>query len=287
MTRPPPSPRIHFILAREAPVAVVFRRGPSKQVAVLKWDLRTDEVTLGQWLKGRIYPMRSDLSPDGRHMIYFAGDARWEGSMGGAWTAVSEVPYLTALQVYRWGWHWNGGGLFLDKLRYWVNVEPGWPVELTGGVQTRLRRSDEVPAEVSPAPGDDPVIYLPRLRRDGWRETSRSMGKDEREIVLEKPVRKNWTLEKSFRERLSADAAGERYSEAHRLRGPEGAVDLPKLAAADVLKDEVLFARDGALWRQRVHAKGPEDPKLVADLSGMNFETREAPYAGVRKVRNG
>jgi cytochrome bd-type quinol oxidase subunit 2 len=27
---------------------------------------------VGQWLKGRIYERRSDLSPDGKHLIYFA-----------------------------------------------------------------------------------------------------------------------------------------------------------------------------------------------------------------------
>ena len=69
-------PRIHVIFAREAPKAVVFRRGPSDQVCTLGWDLETDTFTMGQWLKGRIYEYRSDLSPDGELMIYFATDFR-------------------------------------------------------------------------------------------------------------------------------------------------------------------------------------------------------------------
>ena len=68
--------RIHAILAREAPMAVVFRRGPSGRVCTLGWDLETDTFTMGQWLKGRIYEYRSDLSPDGKLMIYFATDFR-------------------------------------------------------------------------------------------------------------------------------------------------------------------------------------------------------------------
>ena len=68
--------RIHVILAREAPKAVVFRRGPSGQVCTLGWDLETDTFVMGQWLKGRIYEYRSDLSPDGNLMIYFAADFR-------------------------------------------------------------------------------------------------------------------------------------------------------------------------------------------------------------------
>src|SRR5262245_34353061 len=59
------APRLHVILARSADNAVVFRRGPSKRVATFAWDRTSDEVQLGQWLKGRIYERRSDLSPDG------------------------------------------------------------------------------------------------------------------------------------------------------------------------------------------------------------------------------
>jgi hypothetical protein len=68
--------RLHVILAREAPKAVIFRRGPSNQVCTIGWDLEHDTFTMGQWLKGRIYEYRSDLSPDGSHMIYFATDFR-------------------------------------------------------------------------------------------------------------------------------------------------------------------------------------------------------------------
>ena len=64
--------RVHAVLARESDCAVVFRRGPSDKVAVLAWDLRGDTFTLGQWFRGRIYEYRCDLSPDGRHLLYFA-----------------------------------------------------------------------------------------------------------------------------------------------------------------------------------------------------------------------
>jgi len=57
--------RIHVLLASDAPVGLVIRRGPSKCVATLLWNRKTDEFQLGQWLKGRIYERRSDLSPDG------------------------------------------------------------------------------------------------------------------------------------------------------------------------------------------------------------------------------
>ena len=44
--------RLHVILAREAPKAVVFRRGPSGQVCTLGWDLETDTFTMGSGSRG-------------------------------------------------------------------------------------------------------------------------------------------------------------------------------------------------------------------------------------------
>ncbi|MEK6804025.1 MAG: hypothetical protein AABZ34_15370 [Nitrospirota bacterium] len=73
-----------MLLAREAPVGLVIRRGPSRQVCTLLWDRRTDTFTLGQWFKGRIYERRCDLSPDGTHFIYFAMDGKWGGLSKGS-----------------------------------------------------------------------------------------------------------------------------------------------------------------------------------------------------------
>lgn len=53
MTEVPP--RLYGILATGAPVVAVFRRGPSA------WTR----------LRGRAFPRRSDLSPDGRHLVSF------------------------------------------------------------------------------------------------------------------------------------------------------------------------------------------------------------------------
>ena len=64
--------RLHIILARRGSRAVVFRRGPSDEVAVIGWDRGDDSFRLGQWLRGRIYPYRCDLSPSGEYLIYFA-----------------------------------------------------------------------------------------------------------------------------------------------------------------------------------------------------------------------
>src|ERR1043165_3358949 len=100
---------IYVLMAREAPRAVIFRRGPTRRVLLLSWDLETDEIVPGQWFKGRVYEHRCDLSPDGRLLIYFAAKF-WRTPE--AWTAVSQPPYFTALARWMKETAWGGGGLF-------------------------------------------------------------------------------------------------------------------------------------------------------------------------------
>lgn len=98
--------RLHILLARHS--AVVIRRGPSQHVCVLGWDRRNDTFQIGQWLKGRIYERRCDLSPDGEYLIYFAMNGRWQSETKGSWTAISRAPYLKALALFSKGDCWQG-----------------------------------------------------------------------------------------------------------------------------------------------------------------------------------
>jgi hypothetical protein len=113
--------RIHVLLARDQPRGVVIRRGPSRSVCTILWDCVRDEFQLGQWLKGRIYERRSDLSPDGKYLIYFAMNGKWNSETKGAWTAISRAPYLKAIALFAKGDCWNGGGLFAGRNTYWLN----------------------------------------------------------------------------------------------------------------------------------------------------------------------
>jgi hypothetical protein len=51
---------------------VVIRLEPSKSVCTLLRDRGRGEFKLGQWLRGRIYERRCDLSPDGKHFFFSA-----------------------------------------------------------------------------------------------------------------------------------------------------------------------------------------------------------------------
>ncbi len=106
--KPPTPARLYVILAREAPVAVIFRRGPSRWVQMIKWHTDTDTFEEGQWFKGRVYESKCDLSPDGKLLIYFVLKAnRVHPDYGYTWTAISKPPYFTALALWKelgtWG----------------------------------------------------------------------------------------------------------------------------------------------------------------------------------------
>src|SRR5689334_17597784 len=116
MTTPRPPCRLFMILARRAPRAVIFRRGPSDWFQLILWHTDADEIEYGQWFHGRIYVRRSDLSPDGSLLIYFArkitGRTLADRAYTYAWTAISRPPYYTALALWPKGDCWHGGGLF-------------------------------------------------------------------------------------------------------------------------------------------------------------------------------
>jgi len=105
------------LLARQANVGVILRRGPTKWFHVTLWDTQKDAFEGGQWFRGRIYPERCDVSPNGKLFLYFAGKFRQRDVGRGyhrTWTAVSRPPYLTALALWPIGDTWGGGGVFLD-----------------------------------------------------------------------------------------------------------------------------------------------------------------------------
>jgi hypothetical protein len=108
-------PRIYCIPAARAPIVAVFRRGPTDWSQVGRWDLADRRYEPGAWLRGRIFPRRSDLSPDGRFLCYFAHKpgAAWEH--GEAYVALSKLPWLTALHAFGTCGTWTRGYHFTEE----------------------------------------------------------------------------------------------------------------------------------------------------------------------------
>jgi hypothetical protein len=142
-SRPPC--RLHVVAAREADVAVVFRRGPSEWFHILRWDLDALVLESGAWLKGQLYPRRSNVSPDGQLLGYFALKGEW-----GTYFAVSKAPWATALAAWKTGGTWTTGCVFgpqRELIIYgaYLPEQPfhgryPWPVETRGMVAWRYGR---------------------------------------------------------------------------------------------------------------------------------------------------
>lgn len=257
-------PRLHVLLAREADTAVVFRRGPTNHTAVVGWDRKTDEFQVGQWLKGRIYEERSDLSPDGKHLIYFAKNMRRHSETGGTWTAISRAPYLKALTLLGKGDCWHGGGLFEDSQTYWLN-EVYAHREIRD--ESNLRRTVEYPGDKYN--GGKPLdIYYLRLIRDGWVMRTIERAYDS-PVVFDKPIDDYWTLRKLAWSRSSA----------HQLIGSKGElIEHPAWGWADIDRGRLVWASNGCLFAAKLAADGTFNKKLLFDFGGIQFERLAAPY---------
>jgi hypothetical protein len=253
--KPTPPARLHVILAREAPLAVILRRGPAKQVCTILWHRRTDEFTLGQWLKGRIYEDRCDLSPDGRYFIYFAYDGRPHREHGPSWTAVSRAPWLKAIALYAKGDTWGGGGYFTGPGTYWLDPHHDC-VRETSEVQ-RDRREE-----------------LCRACHDcwaeaGWRSHEATDAAGMKNRVREKELPRGWKLRLKCR--------WDRYELEHARS--KSVWPFPDWGWAELDRDRLVWAEKGRLFTAALDRKhGVGEPKLLQDFNDLKFVTRVAPY---------
>ena len=265
--------RLHVLLARNAKVGLVIRRGPSKSVCTLLWIRQNDTFKLGQWMRGRIYERRSDLSPDGKHLIYFTMNGRWESETKGAWTAISRTPYLKAIDLYAKGDCWHGGGLFLSNREFWLNDGRGH-TELKKS--SRLRRNANGHPKVSFG-GECLNVYYNRLMRDGWVMSDEGF----QEVTLfEKELPKGWTLRKFAFSELNAPAGRGCYWDAHELRqeSTNTVLAFPEWEWADYVDGRVVFAAEGQLRAAQLSRGKLSGEKLLYDFNKMKFEAIAAPY---------
>jgi hypothetical protein len=270
--------RLFGIVARDARTAVIFRRGPSKRVRMLLWDLASDELTPGQWLAGRVYDERCGLSPNGKLLVYFAGKFKSEIA---TFTAISRPPFFTALALWPDRSTWGGGGFFEDDKTVILNYGMRLPelndyksvpddfvvthlVEYQGRhAGAEVRESNQgwiLKAEGVHGP---PTAYLrmpfaqPRVHEKPHPLRAR--------LILER------TLLGYFEVNGPSTVHNYRLVESGRRGGSRDPVDLGRLDWADWDHDgSLVFGERGRLFRRAV--LGPDrSPKLVADLRHQAF----------------
>lgn len=281
--------RLYALLARYAPVGVVFRRGPSKRVLLVLWRTDTDEFLEGQWLKGRIYERRCDLSPTGERLVYFAANFCKPYY---SWTAVSRPPYLTALALWPKGDCWGGGGLFRKENEVLLNHRPG---------ETELAKGFSLPRGVKVSPlggrpgwGEDSPIMDMRLERDGWRRTQEGVHTVQELtspvwITFEPP--EVWARKSPVAPRYELRAETHGF---HERQGPQYVVEYAvydletkvemRLGRTDWAEwcrsGDLLYAKDGRLFRLCLaggELRQTEKARLLIDLSDRAFVGRESP----------
>lgn len=265
--------RLHVLLARDAKIGLVIRRGPSKSVCTVLWDRDRNTFKLGQWMRGRIYERRSDLSPDGKHFIYFAMNGRWDSETKGAWTAISRVPYLKAIDLFAKGDCWHGGGLFLSNREFWLNDGHGH-TEFKKSSQLRRNPNGHLKDYFG---GECLTIYYNRLQRDGW-----VMHKKEYQgaALFEKKLPGSWRLRKFAFGEIGAPPGRGCYWDAHELRHEttDAILPFPEWEWADYVDGRLVFAAKGQLHAATLGRGKLLAEKALHDFNDMKFEALSAPY---------
>ena len=262
------APRLHVLTAEASNDAVILRRGPTRQVASIGWNRATDAFELGQWFNGRIYEHRSDLSPDGRHLVYFAGKGGLPDGRPPWWTAISRAPYLHAVAFLPQTHTWHGGGAFTPTGEVFLNGGGTLPAGADGLVQA--------PSDAMPH-GTDGFhmggLYAAMMKRRGWRSDDRP-GYD---VKLWRTLESGWQVELTFE--ISAKnrtIIANRYA---LVRPGQVRVEYPGWEWAEAWHDGLHFAEQGALHFTHIGRDGQlKDRRLIRDFSGMTFERLRAPY---------
>jgi hypothetical protein len=273
--------RLHVILARGAPLGVVFRRGPSKQVLLIAWNTDTDVFTFGQWFKGRIYERRCDLSPSGDLLLYFAANHR---SPGDAWSAISRPPFWTALALWFQCTTYGGGGLFdSDRIAALDTLSGPKPAE--GFVLPPWLEVREFELRQSAAESD--AVWHARLTRDGWRNgTERNFFSVREDGMIDRRFRSpDWEKKHPIaREQYSLRLTTTWDRAEYALASGNRLLILDRTEWADWDRNgDLLFASEGTLRRLRFSdglLQPFEKAQQIADFTGLTFENRApSPHA--------
>jgi hypothetical protein len=224
-------------------------------------------------MRGRIYERRSDLSPDGKHFLYFAMNGRKHSKTKGSWTAISRVPYLKAITLLAKGDCWHGGGLFLSDSEFWLNDGYGH-TELHAFRGLRRNPAYQPPVYYG---GECLNVYYNRLQRDGW-----TLGSTENHgpTVFEKALPNGWVLRKLAFAETDAPTGRGCYWDGHELKHePSGTLLVfPEWEWADLDRKRLVWAANGQLWAAGLGDGKLSRERLLRDFNSMEFEAKAAPY---------
>ena len=278
-------PRLWVLLARNDPVGVIFRRGPSKRVLLIKWNVRKDTFEIGQWFKGRVYERRCDLSPSGEHLIYFAANQKPPMY---SWTAISKPPYFSALALWPKGDCWNGGGWFVDDRKVRLNHSP-----VEAKLHPDFRLGPIKVAGYAEFGGEDATVWDIVRKRNGWLNEAEGNSIERGEVRgwdieppqiwrRAHPKKANVSLEMAITGIGGKDAPW--YQINYRvLADDDTLIDLGRSDWAEWDHNgHLVYARGGCLFRQSVRKSSPESAKQIANFNELIFQEVPPPSKAQR-----
>jgi len=244
---------VFALIPKDSHHALIIRRGPSKKVGIFHWNIKNDQVKLGQWLNGRVYEYFSDISDDGKHWIYSANQK------GRGYTAIARSPYLKALTL------WDnvggyGGGKFLSTNSFML---------FDGRNGYQKFRNDNLKQEDNDFVVGKDSVYYRRMIERGWNETSSNLD----ELIFHKMISKSITIEKKI--------TRENYTEteSYSIIYPDDSISTQWNWCESINKN-LYWSERGILYKS-IKPKSMEDNNRTIQIHDFNeesFETIVAPY---------
>jgi hypothetical protein len=255
---PKTTARLHVMLAREAQYAVILRRGPSKHVCTIEWDLDHDTFKLGQWFKGRLYENQCDLSPNGKYLLH--GSINYRELTGGyfSYLVLSYAPYLKALKLWKFEFD---TGAFTDSTHFFLMSRD----------KKQLFQTSPFRESKAPPPAIEPNAFEAwKFQRDGWSPSDKS------KISTTSWCKKvdGWKLEM-----LISANKGHRYI-TYSVQDMNSAqnFDCTNWRWAEFRRGRLLWAKEGKIFAAHLHKSGHSPIKELADFNDWQFKPIEAPY---------
>lgn len=251
--------RVFVLVPDESDNAIIIRRGPSKIVGIFKWNLKTDKIESYQWLKGRLYEYFSDISSNGKYLIYSAN------KKGNGYTVISRSPWLKALSLWNnvGGW---GGGIFFGDCKYLL---------YDGSENYCKLRSVELSPVNSGHQQIKNGVYPARLIRSGWKIKSQKGS----ETVFSKIITHEIVLEKVWQRNIGHRKGHGEFSEFHRIISCSKIIKFPTWEWCEWLNNKIVWSEKGCLFRASFdNQKKIGKPFLIYDFNNEQFEEKVAPY---------
>jgi hypothetical protein len=262
---------LFIYLAREAPIGVVLRRGPSDWVRLSLWHVNEDRFEHGQWMRARVFERRSDLSADGSLFVAFVrGPAGPAQGNADTWVAVSQPPWFTALALWFVGGTYYTGGYFPDRQRLWLGWDSPEPDE--GQLPAWFKMTSERPPYIDGTNDwTDRTVWMNRLLRDGWtRQGDATQETWERTSPADGAI-----LAMRILSNTDFRAYGGRYAIEYAVSaepgGPEAELGRATWADWDQ-RGRLIIARDGRLLQWQ-----PSGFTVIADFNDQTPDPQPAP----------